>query len=166
MLRKLLSPVAILGFAGLLALSSPASAQSYLGANLQPFVVLAGTTVTCGPGGPFTGTIGVSPGAAIVGFPVPCGPNPLLVAGAAAPGQAALVTAYNTLAGRACDVVLGPNLTGLTLTPGTYCVPAAATNLAGLLLLNAQGDPNAPWSKCRRKPTWYAKRPSRQSCTC
>lgn len=147
MIRRYLGSAAIVGFAGLLSLSSPASAQSYLGVNLQPYVALAGTTVTCAGAGIFTGDIGVSPGAALVGFGgAPCtNVGALLVPAASDPGQAALLIAYGVLAGRACDVVLGPNLTGLILTPGTYCVPAAATNLAGLLQLNAQGDPNASW---------------------
>ena len=38
---------------------------------------------------------------------------------------------------------MGPNLAGLTLTQGVYCVGAAASNLTGTLTLNAQGNPAA-----------------------
>lgn len=138
--------LASLGFAGLLLVSAPAQAQAYLGTNLTPYAVLAGTTVTCAGAGLITGDVGVAPGAAIVGFPAPCtATGALNVPAVSDAGQADLLIAYGTLAGRACDVVLGPDLTGLTLTPGTYCVPAAATNLAGLLQLDAQGNPNAVW---------------------
>ena len=135
------------GLAAFLLVSAPALAQQYLGPALTPYAVLAGTTVTCAGAGAVTGDVGVSPGAAIVGFPVPC---PLVGAQvvplASNPGQAALLTAYNTLAPpRVCDATVGPNLAGLTLTQGTYCVPAAASNLTGLLQLDAQGNPNAVW---------------------
>jgi hypothetical protein len=38
---------------------------------------------------------------------------------------------------------VGPNLTGLTLTQGVYCVGAAASNLTGTLVLDAQGNSSA-----------------------
>ena len=121
-------------------------AQQYLGASLTPYAVLAGTTVTCAGASLITGDVGVSPGAAIVGFPAPCTDvGTLQVPPASAPGQANLLTAFGVLAGRPCDATVGPNLAGLTLTPGTYCVNAAASNLTGLLQLDAQGNPNAVW---------------------
>ena len=58
-------------------------------------------------------------------------------------GQADLVAAYSSQAGLPCAATVGPNLAGLTLTPGVYCVGAAATNLSGTLTLNAQGNANA-----------------------
>jgi Ice-binding-like/IPTL-CTERM motif len=147
MIRKFLGPIVSAGFAALLLASAPALAQSYLGANLQPYVVLGGTTVTCAGGGTFTGIVGVSPGAAVTGFPGLCPAPSGGITGppAADPAQAALGTAVGVLQGHGCDVTLGPDLTGLTLAPGTYCVTAAATNLAGLLQLDAQGNPNAVW---------------------
>ena len=132
--------------AALVAACSPALAQQYLGVNLTPYAVLAGTTVTCAGAGLVTGDIGVSPGAAIVGFPAPCTDvGTLRVPPASDPGQAALLTAFGALAARVCDATVGPDLAGLTLTQGTYCVNAAATNLSGLLRLDAQGNPNAVW---------------------
>jgi hypothetical protein len=92
------------------------------------------------------GDLGVSPGAAITGFP------PGLVTGtthsadaAALSAQNSITTAYNALAGQACNVDLtGQNLGGLTLTPGAYCFSSSA-QLTGTLTLNAQGNPGAVW---------------------
>ena len=57
--------------------------------------------------------------------------------------QSDVTTAYNALAGQACDVNLtGQDLGGLTLTPGVYCFDTSA-QLTGELTLNVQGDPNA-----------------------
>jgi hypothetical protein len=108
------------------------------------FAVLGGSTVTnTGPTNVF-GDLGVSPGSSITGFP------PGIVHGAihdndatAANAQADLTNAYNTAAGKACNVTLtGTDLGGLTLTPGVYCF-ASSAQLTGTLILNAQGDPNA-----------------------
>lgn len=128
-----------------LALPSPAMAQGYLGGNLRSFAVLAGTTVTCAGASTITGDVGVSPGAAIVGFPAPCSDVGTLHSAdaTAAAGQADLTTAYTTLAGLPCAATIGPNLAGLTLTQGVYCVGAAASNLTGTLTLDAQGNANA-----------------------
>ena len=144
---RFLGRITSVGLASLLLTSAPAFAQSYLGANLQPYVVLGGTTVTCAGGGAFNGIVGVSPGAAVTGFPALCPAPTGGITGppAADPAQAALGTAVGVLSGHGCDVTIGPDLTGLTLVPGTYCVTAAATNLAGLLQLDAQGNPNAVW---------------------
>ena len=135
------------GVAALLCDASPALAQAFLGGNLRPFAVLAGSTVTCTGASIITGDIGVSPGAAIVGFPAPCTNigtlHPADVQAAAA--QADLVTAYNTLASLPCSSTIGPDLAGLTLVPGIYCVPAAASNLTGTVTLDGQGNGNASW---------------------
>src|ERR1700687_4751732 len=145
MIRKFLGCMTSAGFAALLLTSAPVLAQSYLGANLQPYVVLAATTVTCAGGGTFNGIVGAPPAtsASVTGFPGLCPPPSGGITGAPAadPAQANLLTAIGVLSGRRCDVTLGPNLTGLPLVPGTYCVSAAATNLAGLLQLDAQGNP-------------------------
>jgi hypothetical protein len=137
---RLLTSVALLS----LALPSSALAQGYLGSNLTPFAVLAGTTVTCAGASTITGNVGVSPGSAITGFPAPCTDVGTLVTPPASnPAQLALTTAYNTLAALPCAATVGPNLTGLTLTQGVYCVGAAASNLTGTLVLDAQGNSNA-----------------------
>jgi ice-binding like protein len=130
-----------------LPLASPALAQGYLGGNLTPYAVMAGTTVTCtesAGAATITGEVGVSPGAALVGFGgAPCDSGTLRIPPASDTGKADLVTAYNTLNALPCASTVGPNLAGLTLTPGVYCVNAAASNLTGTLTLNAQGNPNA-----------------------
>lgn len=134
------------GLAAFLLVSAPATAQQYLGGNLTPYAVLAGTTVTCAGASLITGDVGVSPGAAIGGFPAPCTDvGTLRTPPASNAGQADLLTAFGVLAGRPCDATVGPDLAGLRLTQGTYCVTAAATNLSGLLQLDAQGNPNAVW---------------------
>ncbi|HXB54792.1 MAG TPA: ice-binding family protein [Vicinamibacteria bacterium] len=144
MKNRLLSSLVAVGFGVLLYGPSPALAQAYLG-TAQPFAVLGGTTVTClGAGTAITGSIGVSPGAAPTGFPVPCAGVPIIPP-ASDPAQLALTTAYNTLAALPCASTVGPNLAGLTLTQGVYCVNAAASNLTGTLTLNGQGNPNAVW---------------------
>jgi hypothetical protein len=135
-----------LGFVAVcsLAAPSPALAQSYLGTNLQPFAVFGGTTVTCTGASAITGGVGVSPGTATTGFPVPCAGVPVTPP-ASDPAKADLVTAFGTLAAMTCTSTIGPNLTGLTLVPGVYCVTAAASNLTGTLTLNAQGNSAANW---------------------
>jgi type VI secretion system secreted protein VgrG len=128
----------------LLSGTSPASAQSSLGAS-QSFAVLAGSTVTNTGSTTVTGNLGVSPGSAVVGFP----PG-LLVGGTihaadavALNAQNAVTTAYNSLASQPCTQTLtGQDLGGLTLTPGVYCFSSSA-QLTGTLTLNAQGDSNA-----------------------
>ena len=59
--------------------------------------------------------------------------------------QNSITTAYNALAGQACDVDLtGIDLGGLTLTPGVYCFSSSA-QLTGTLTLNGLGNPGAVW---------------------
>ena len=146
MKRKSLRGTASVGLAALLYAASPASAQTApsLG-SAQSFAVLGGSTVTNTGPTVVTGDLGVSPGAAVTGFP----PG-LVMAGTihaadalALSAQNSTTTAYNNLAGQPCTQVLtGQNLGGLTLTPGVYCFSASA-QLTGILTLNAQGNPNA-----------------------
>ncbi len=112
------------------------------------FAVLGGSTVTNTGPSVINGDLGVWPGLAITGFPpgsvVPPG---VIHAGDAVAQQAQsdVTTAYNALAGQACDFNLtGQDLSGMTLTPGVYCFDTSA-QLTGTLTLNAQGDPNAVW---------------------
>jgi hypothetical protein len=122
--------------------------EPYLGTAAN-FAILAGTpNITCNVGGTVVGDLGISPAAAIIGF----GGAPCTDIGTSHAADAVAVTAKNdlttafgTLAGLSCSSNVGPDLVGLTLVSGVYCVSAAATNLSGLLQLDAQGNPNAVW---------------------
>ncbi len=109
------------------------------------FAVLAGSTVTNTGPSIVSGDLGLAPGSAVTGFP------PGIVLGGvihaadavALQAQADLTTAYDTLAGQACDTDLtGQDLGGLTLVPGVYCF-ASSAQLTGVLTLDAQGDADA-----------------------
>ena len=120
-----------------------ATAAPSLG-TAQSFAVLASSTVTNTGTTTILGDVGVSPGTAITGFP-PGTVTGTVDAGdaVAAQAQTDVTTAYNALAGDACDVDLtGQDLGGLTLTPGVYCLSSAA-QLTGTLTLDAQGSAGA-----------------------
>lgn len=149
MLRNFVRLMAGVSLAALAVLTTPSAAlgQAYLGPDLQPYAVMGGTTVTCAGASVITGDVGVSPGAAIVGFPAPCtNVGTLRVPPASDAGKANLVSAYGTLDALGCSSTIGPDLTGLILPPGVYCVTAAASNLTGTLTLNAGGNPSASWT--------------------
>ena len=141
--RRVLSLFCAFGTATLLLLPSLASAQVALG-TAQNFGALAGSTVTNTGPSIVSGDVGVSPGAAIVGFP-PGNLTGLLHPGdaAAATAQGDLTTAFTTAAATACGTNLtGIDLGGLVLTPGVYCFNTSA-QLTGNLTLNFLGNPNA-----------------------
>ncbi len=105
------------------------------------FGVLGGSTVTNTGATTITRNLGVSPGSAITGFPPGIvSPGTIHAADAVAlQAQNDVTTAYNGLAGLACDTDLtGQDLGGLTLTPGVYCFSSSA-QLTGTLTLDAQG---------------------------
>jgi hypothetical protein len=137
--------LAKLGFAALLCNPFPALAQT-LG-TATSFAVLGGSAVTNTGSTVVTGDLGVWPNSAvnaITGFP------PGIVIGTVHPADAVaqqaqsdVTTAYDALAGLACNTNLtGQDLGGLTLTPGVYCFSSSA-QLTGTLTLNAQGNPAA-----------------------
>jgi hypothetical protein len=119
-----------------------ASATVGLG-SAGSYAVLAGTTVT--NTGPSTvhGSLGLSPGTAVTGFPpgvVSAGVVHAADAAAAA-AQADLTIAFNDAAGRASTGAVTADLGGQTLVPGVYTGGALA--LTGDLTLDGQGDANA-----------------------
>ena len=111
----------------------------------EAFTVLGGSTVISTGPTTVVGNLGVSPASAVVGFPPGTVTGGVIHASDAVALQAQqdVTTAYNTLAGQACDHDLtGQDLGGLTLTPGVYCFSSAA-QLTGTLTLNAQGNPDS-----------------------
>lgn len=110
------------------------------------FAVLGSSTVTNTGPTVVNGDLGVSPGSTVVGFPPGIVNGTIQIANAASlAAQNSIVTAYNSLAGQACDLDLsGTDLGGLTLTPGAYCFSSSA-QLTGTLTLNGQGNSGAVW---------------------
>ena len=110
------------------------------------FAVVGSSTVTNTGATIVTGDLGLSPGTSVTGFPPGTVTGTIHAADATAlAAQNAVTTAYNALAGQACDSVLtGQNLGGMTLTPGVYCFGNSA-QLTGTLTLNGQGNPGAVW---------------------
>ena len=108
------------------------------------FAVLGGSAVTNTGATAITGDAGVSPGTAITGFPPGTLTGTLHSNDAVAQSaQTDLTTAYNALAGQACNTDLsGTDLGGLTLTSAVYCFSSSA-QLTGTLTLDAQNNPNA-----------------------
>lgn len=141
--------LANLGLLVILLASGPAAAAVAppLGAA-QSFAVL-GATPNVNNTGPtiVTGDLGVSPAAAVVGFPPGTVIGTIHAADATAAGaQSANTTAYGVLAGEACNTSFGvpTDLAGMTLAPGVYCFASSAAN-TGLLQLDAMGNANAVW---------------------
>ena len=142
-----LSLLAIVAFTALLYGGFPswAATAPSLG-TAETFGVLGASAVTNTGASVINGDLGVWPGTSITGFP------PGSITGTehatdavAQQAQSDVTTAYNVLAGQACDTNLtGQDLGGLTLTPGVYCFDSSA-QLTGTLTLNAQGNPNAVW---------------------
>src|SRR3954465_12172945 len=143
MLRTCVRVIAGTGVAIVLGTGAVVWAQTSLG-TAQSFAVLAGSTVTNTGPSLLAGDLGVSPGAAITGFPPGTATGTTHAADAAAlQAQNDVTTQYNALAAAACtNNLTGVDLGGLTLTPGVICF-ASSAQLTGTLTLNAQGNANA-----------------------
>jgi type VI secretion system secreted protein VgrG len=92
-----------------------------------------------------TGSVGVSPGTSITGFPPGAVTGGAIYTGGATAAQAQtdLTTAYNHAVAETATVNLtGQNLGGLTLVPGVYHFNNSA-QLTGTLVLNGGGNSNA-----------------------
>ncbi len=107
------------------------------------YAVLAGTTVTNTGPSTVQGDLGVSPGAAVTGFPPGAVTAGVIHAADANAGsaQADVVTAYNAAAAQPTTDNIAADMAGLTLIPGVYT--GGGLSLSGTLTLDAQGDPNA-----------------------
>ena len=110
------------------------------------YAILAFNTVTNvnNVGTLVTGDVGISPGAALVGFP-PGKVMGTIHAGdaTAAAAKAAVLTAYNDAVARLGAAVLPGDLSGLTFTPGVYKNSTSVMIAAGNVTLDAQGNSNA-----------------------
>src|SRR5712671_1466672 len=137
----LFAPLAVFLLAwGSPSTSPPSTSAPSVGAAGN-FAVLAGTAVTC-TNGTITGNVGVSPGTAIAQTSCP-------VTGTINSGNAAAVQAnsdffiaYDTFKALACDRTL-TTFDSQTLSPGVYCVDAAATFTDAVLTL--AGPANGLW---------------------
>jgi hypothetical protein len=135
-----------MGIIALAALPLQADAEIILGAAGR-YAVLAGSTVTnSGPSVINGGSVGVSPGASISGFPPGTVAAPFTFHAGDADAllaQTDLTSAYNTAAGLSPTLNLtGTDLGGLTLSPGVYFF-ANSAQLTGTLTLDNLGDPLA-----------------------
>jgi hypothetical protein len=132
----------------MVGLASPALAAGYensvgLG-TAGAYSVLAGSTVTNTGSSVLNGSVGVSPGSAITGFPpgIYGGANNAGNAAAAA-AQSDATAAYQVAAGRTpTGTSLGSALVGGTLQPGVYNA-ASSLGVSGAVTLDGQGDPNS-----------------------
>jgi hypothetical protein len=124
-------------------LSSNATLIVDLG-TADAFAVLSGSTVTNTGSTVVHGSLGLSPGTSVIGFPpgVVTGGTIHVADATALQAQSDLKTAYLVAAGVPCGDHLTGDLGGLTLTPGVYCFDSSA-QLTGTLTLNALGDPNS-----------------------
>ncbi|MBB5045749.1 hypothetical protein HNR60_000484 [Rhodopseudomonas rhenobacensis] len=135
-----------LGCLTVLAAPSVAWAQTPNLGSAANFAVLAGSAVTnIGPT-VLIGSLGLSPGSSVSGFPpgMVTAPGGIYIGDAIAiQAQIDLASGYNAIASRPTTGDLtGQDLGGLTLTPGVYNF-AATAQLTGALTLNALGNPNA-----------------------
>ena len=144
-------PLLGLGAAGLMLFSAvPVAAATtvYLGRS-NSFAVLAGTpNVTNTGASTILGSLGVSPGSAVTGFPPGTVSDGTIhtADGVAAGAQSDLITAYNHAAAEGPVTATEPaNLSGLTLTAGVYQTSSdgALSVTGGTLTLDGGGNPNA-----------------------
>jgi hypothetical protein len=109
-------------------------------------VVGASTVTNTGPS-VINGSVGLSPGPAITGFPpgIVVPPGTIHVAdAAAAQAQADVTTAYNNAAGRSINATTAADLGNLQLQGGVYAGPShGALQLTGPLVLDGAGNPNS-----------------------
>lgn len=143
--RRLMPCVAALAALATTVLVAPVSAQTVDLGTAGGFAVLGASAVTNTGPTVIVGDLGISPNNAssVTGFP----PGQIIGAthfadALALSAQNDTTTAYDILAGRACDTTVSGDLGGSTLTPGVYC-SATSMALTGTLTLDAQNDPDA-----------------------
>ncbi|MCU1352817.1 MAG: hypothetical protein JWM05_2026, partial [Acidimicrobiales bacterium] len=107
------------------------------------FAVLAGSTVTNTGPSVVSGSLGVSPGTAVTGFPPGLVTNGTIHSAdeTTATARADALTAFNAAAAESTSATISADLGGQSLDPGVYT--GTTLGLTGPLTLNAHGDPNA-----------------------
>ncbi len=131
-----------------LAFTIPAAfaAQAPVGlGTAASFAVLAGSTITNTGPSVISGSVGLSPGTAITGFPPGTVINGTEHAAdaVALQAQSDLTTAYNSAAGRTpVTVESNPDLGGDNLAPGVY-KGTSTLSLTGTVTLNGENDANS-----------------------
>ena len=129
----------------LIAVPLALSAQAPVGMGTAgDFAVLAGSAVTNTGPSVISGSLGLSPGSAVSGFPpgIVIAGTTEVADGVALQAKNDLVTAYNDAAGRSSTATISGDLAGRTLTSGVYTA-SSSLGLSGQLTLNGQGNPNA-----------------------
>ncbi len=108
------------------------------------FAVLAGSTVTNVGPTIVSGDLGVSPGAAVTGFPPGIVINGSIHAAdpTAAQAQLDVTKAFNNAAGRVNAKSIPADIGGTTITPGVYKAPVSLM-ITGNVTLDGQNNPNA-----------------------
>jgi hypothetical protein len=108
------------------------------------YAVLAAATVTNTGPTKITGSLGLSPGTSVTGFPPGVVTGTIDAADAAAAlAQIDLTTAYDAASASPTTAIVPVELGGTTLTPGVYASPAGTFGITGTLTLDAEDDPNA-----------------------
>ena len=113
-------------------------------ATATPFAVLAGSTITNTGPSTIAGSIGLSPGSAVTGFPpgiVTAGTTHAADA-VALQAKTDLTAAYVDAAARTPFTTTTSDLAGDNLAPGVYKA-TSSMSLTGSVTLNGGGDPNA-----------------------
>jgi len=135
--------IALLGAVQLVAATGPATVG--LG-TAAPFAVLAGTPSIASTGATvINGNVGISPAAAVTGFPPGIVHGTIHKADAVAlQAQTDLTTAYTDAAGRPVTATHG-TLGGLTLAAGVYNAGGVVLGLTGTLTLDGKNNPSSVW---------------------
>jgi hypothetical protein len=108
--------------------------------TVRAFALLGSSGVTC-TASTVVGDVGSWPLAAITGFPATCSDAGTIHAadGAAQTAHNDLANVYNSWT-QPCQTLASGLLDGITLAPGVYCVPHAASNInGGTLTLTGSG---------------------------
>lgn len=126
----------------LLGTSVPALAATTVGlGSASSYAVLAGSTITNTGSSVLSGSLGLSPGTSVTGFPPGTSGTQEITTAQALQAQNDLTTAFNAAGAQAGSTVSG-DLSGQTLVAGVYN-SASSLGLTGTLILDGQGDPNA-----------------------